>query len=82
MQKHIIGHCNVAEKPVFVTGQLIESMISKPRPTRAEASDIANAVLDGVDGLLLTIETSWGIYPFETVNVVDNVRREIDFISP
>ncbi|KAL5965548.1 Pyruvate kinase PKLR [Taenia solium] len=78
IQKYIVGHCNVADKPVFVTGQLAESMISKPRPTRAEASDIANAVLDGVDGLLLTIETSWGMYPFDTVNVVDNVCREAE----
>ncbi|VDM31019.1 unnamed protein product [Hydatigera taeniaeformis] len=78
IQKYIVGHCNVADKPVFVTGQLAESMASKPRPTRAEASDIANAVLDGVDGLLLTIETSWGMYPFDAVNVVDNVCREAE----
>lgn len=73
LQKYIIGHCNIAEKPVFLEGQLVESMIAKPRPTRAEVSDIANAVLDGVDGLILTIETSWGSFPFETVDVVDNV---------
>ncbi|CDS42637.1 pyruvate kinase [Echinococcus multilocularis] len=78
IQKYIVGHCNVADKPVFVTGQLAESMISKPRPTRAEASDIANAVLDGVDGLLLTVETSWGMYPLATVSVVDNVCREAE----
>ncbi|EUB62143.1 Pyruvate kinase isozymes R/L [Echinococcus granulosus] len=78
IQKYIVGHCNVADKPVYVTGQLAESMISKPRPTRAEASDIANAVLDGVDGLLLTVETSWGMYPFDTVSVVDNVCREAE----
>lgn len=80
IQKYIVGHCNVADKPVFVTGQLAESMISKPRPTRAEASDIANAVLDGVDGLLLTVETSWGMYPFDTVNVVDNVSSASIFV--
>ncbi|KAM3187483.1 hypothetical protein ACTXT7_002198 [Hymenolepis weldensis] len=78
LQKHIIGHCNVAEKPVFLTGQLIESMTSKPMPTRAEASDIANAVLDGADGLILTIETSWGSFPSETVDVVDNICREAE----
>lgn len=73
LQKYIVAHCNIAEKPVFIIEQLLESMVSKPRPTRAESSDIANAVLDGADGLVLTMETSWGMYALDSVCVVDNV---------
>ncbi|CDS42639.1 pyruvate kinase [Echinococcus multilocularis] len=78
LQKYIVAHCNIAEKPVFIIEQLLESMVSKPRPTRAESSDIANAVLDGADGLVLTMETSWGMYPLDSVHVVDNVCREAE----
>lgn len=76
LQKYIVAHCNIAEKPVYIIEQLLESMISKPRPTRAESSDIANAVLDGADGLVLTMETSWGMYALESVRVVDQVNVE------
>nr|CDS32447.1 pyruvate kinase [Hymenolepis microstoma] len=78
LQKYIIGNCNVSEKPVFLSGQLVESMTSKVVATRAEASDIANAVLDGADGLILTIETARGSFPSETVDVVDNICREAE----
>ncbi|KAL5965549.1 Pyruvate kinase PKLR [Taenia solium] len=78
LQKYIVAHCNIAEKPVFIIEQLLESMVSKPRPTRAESSDIANAVLDGADGLVLTMETSWGMYALDSVRVVDNICREAE----
>ncbi|KAF7256229.1 hypothetical protein EG68_06496 [Paragonimus skrjabini miyazakii] len=70
LQKQIIGKCNIVHKPVFVISQLLESMRFKPRPTRAEVSDVANAVLDGADGLVLTVETSRGLFPKEALHVL------------
>ena len=80
-QKRIIAACQLERKPVITATQMLDSMIRNPRPTRAEATDVANAIFDGTDAVMLSGETASGAHPVAAVETLDRIARAVE-VSP
>jgi pyruvate kinase len=78
LQKMIVRKCIAASKPVIIATQMMESMITSARPTRAEANDVANAVMDGADAVMLSAETSVGKYPLQVIEAMDKIIARVE----
>src|SRR5688500_14898979 len=81
-QKRIITLANLLGRPVITATQMLESMVENPRPTRAEASDVANAILDGTDAVMLSAETAAGAYPRLAVEAIRRIITRIETHPP
>ena len=82
IQRYIVNKCIESKKPVIIATQMLHTMIDHPRPTRAEVSDIANAVFSGTDAIMLSGETAYGDYPLEAVKVMSRVAEANEWILP